>query len=92
MCRATARRPVVVSVYHDMNSRKQSTKIIALVEPPDCDLGRMASEGGCRLIVTTSLEDSSKEEVGDAREGLTGEKGCVACNCGSGLLRIAGGP
>jgi len=28
-----------------------STRITALVEPPDGDLGLMEREGGCRLIV-----------------------------------------
>jgi hypothetical protein len=81
-----------VSVYIDIDSRKSNTKIIALVEPPDCDLGRMASEGGCRLIVTSLLVGSSGEEVGNAQEVSSREKGCVAYNYGSGLLRIAGGP
>lgn len=34
---------------------EQPTKITALVEPPDEDLGLMAREGGCRLMFGISL-------------------------------------
>lgn len=49
-------------------SQAISTRITALVEPPDGDLDLMAREGGCRLILTySSAHNSVREEKNEAQ-------------------------
>lgn len=47
---------------------KLHTKITALVEPPDRDAGRMASEGGCRLMAVISVNCESLGDLGRSQE------------------------